>query len=178
MLRVRIVFLDIDGVLNSHALWARMRKEGRDLSDINNRIDPDAVKRVNRLCVENDADVVVSSTLRLNNSRPRLQRLLRERGFKRQIIGVTPDFTVRTSPGGIWMANERGYEIQGWLDDNAKAGRYDVVSFVILDDDADMAHLADRHIKTDVEVGFTDADVGRAATILSRALEPRTKGSA
>jgi hypothetical protein len=175
MLRVRIVFLDIDGVLNSHALWMRMRKEGRNIADINNRIDPEAVVRLNRLCVENDADVVVSSTLRLNNSRPRLQRLLRERGFKRQIIGVTPDFTVQTTPGGIWMANERGHEIQGWLDDNAKAGRYDVISFVILDDDADMAHLAERHVKTDVEVGFTDADIGRAAKILSRDLQLRTK---
>lgn len=173
MLRVRIVVLDIDGVLNSHALWTRMRNMGRDLADINNRIDPEAVERVNRLCVENNADVVVSSTWRLNNSRPRLQRLLRERGFKRQIIGLTPDYTVQTKPGGIWMANERGHEIQGWLDDNA--GRYDVVSFVILDDDSDMAHLADRHVKTDVEVGFTEADIERAAKILSRDLEPRTR---
>lgn len=165
-MRVRIVFLDIDGVLNSHVFWARMRKEKRDLTDVNNRIDPDAVMRVNRLCVENDADVVVSSTWRLSNSRPMLQRLLRERGFRRQIIGVTPDYTVQPTPGGIWLANERGHEIQGWLDDNARAGRYEVTSFVILDDDSDMAHLAERHVKTTSDVGLTDADVERATQIL------------
>lgn len=163
-MHVRIVFLDIDGVLNSHALWARMRKEGRDLTDINNRIDAAGVTRVNRLCVENDADVVVSSTLRLSNSRARLQQLLNDRGFTRRIIGETPDYTVRVSPGGLWMANERGYEIQGWLDDNDE---YDIASFVILDDDSDMAHLADRHVRISSDVGITDADVDRAAKILN-----------
>jgi HAD domain in Swiss Army Knife RNA repair proteins len=172
MLRIRIVFLDFDGVLNSHALWARM-KEGGDLSDIDTFLDPDAVARVNRLCTDSDADVVVSSTWRLSHSRPQLQRLLRERGFKRQVVGVTPDYTVRTAPCGLWVALERGHEIQGWLDDNAK--RYDVVSFVILDDDSDMAHLAARHVKTNATLGLTDADVEQAAKILSRDIEPRTK---
>lgn len=163
-MRVRIVFLDIDGVLNSNAFWTRMRKEGRSLVGVENRIDAAGIVRVNRLCVENDADVVVSSTLRLSNSRARLQQLLNDRGFTRRIIGETPDYTVRASPGGLWMANERGYEIQGWLDDNDE---YDVASFVILDDDSDMAHLADRHVRISSDVGITDADVERAAKILN-----------
>ena len=168
-IRARVVFLDFDGVLNSHAFWERRAVSTAPKTDRwEDDIDPEAVARVERLCAESDAHVVVSSTWRLSHTKLALQELLRKKGFTREVLGTTPDYTMRNRPGGLWLANERGHEIQGWLDDNARSGSCDVVSFVILDDDSDMAHLKPRHVKIDVTVGFTDADVERAAEILRR----------
>ena len=69
-----------------------------------------------------------------------------------ELIGVTPSL-----PG-----RPRGEEIQAWLDG---AGT-EVESFVILDDHDDMAHLADRLVRTDSAVGITGEDAGRALGML------------
>jgi hypothetical protein len=162
----RIVFLDIDGVLNSHAFFAR-RADDPEKEKYVDRIDDEAVARLQRLCAMNDANVVVSSTVRFNKTRVELQELLAAHGFKRMVLDKTPDYTRRPTPGGLWLAQERrGHEIQGWLDENERLGRFNVTGFVILDDDSDMAHLKSRLVKTSFDQGLTDADVERAAEVL------------
>lgn len=56
----------------------------------------------------------------------------------------------------------RGAEIAAWLAEQA-----DVESFVILDDDSDMGHLAHRLVETDCVIGLTQEDADRAIAILN-----------
>lgn len=153
----RIVFLDVDGVLNSHE-WYKSRG-GLLVTVLNNdctmeehaksQLDPAAIERVNVLCERTGAVVVVSSTWRGNMFR--LMLGLREhRRF--EVIDKTPKFD-----DGI-----RGLEIQWWMDrHNVNADQ-----IVILDDDSDMVHLMPRLVKTSFEAGFTDECLERAVALL------------
>jgi hypothetical protein len=68
------------------------------------------------------------------------------------VIDITPNFD-KQRPSGIWTSVERGHEIQAWLDTHPDLN---VTSFVIIDDDADMAHLLHRLVAVEFETGLTE----------------------
>lgn len=116
-----ILFLDIDGVLNSTRYWwinqpLPMNQAGA--------IDPEAVARLNRIVEATGASVVLSSSWR--GAQPdgyqRVQAMLVERGFTGALIGQTEL---------LWC--DRHLEIAKWLNDHA--GEWD--RFVVIDDDPD-----------------------------------------
>jgi hypothetical protein len=158
---MRLVFLDFDGVLNSHEYARRLGDECDVLG-----IDLVAVSRLNRLVQEGCAEVVVSSSWRHGRTLDQLREILGAAGFTGTVVGKTPD-CAHKSEGGLWHGAMRGNEIRTWID---LAPLYDVRvgQFVIIDDDSDMAHLADRHIKTKFETGLTDEDVDRAIDMLNQ----------
>ncbi len=160
---MKLVFLDFDGVLNSRAYMIQRSEQGCKAGVLG--IDPAAVTHLNRLVRAASAEVVVSSTWRHNRDREQLQGVLNEAGFVGSVRGRTPRWLHKT-PGGIYAAGTRGDEIQAWLDAAPDYG-VDVESFVIIDDDSDMAHLASRLVKTAFETGLTDADVDRALGVLT-----------
>ena len=162
MVAMKVVFLDFDGVLNSHAYARRLGKE-QDVMGL----DEDAVSRLNRLVIDGRAEVIVSSSWRHGRTVHELRTLLRQAGFNGLVSGKTPDCAHKPE-GGLWHGAMRGNEIQSWLT-LAPLYDIDVEQFVIIDDDSDMAHLADRHIKTAFETGLTDADVDRAVAMLAEA---------
>jgi len=88
-----------------------------------------------------DLMIVVSSTWRLSGLKRCRKTLKRNMIDPKRVIDVTP----RTVKG------IRGIEIQIWLDGTD----YDVTDFAIIDDDRDMAHLMDKLINTNGNVGFT-----------------------
>lgn len=150
---MKVVFLDIDGVLNSRA-WVKDLGRDRGLG----HLDPAACARVQRLCEDTGAKLVISSTWRLIHKRASIGDMFRARGLAATILGMTAA-----------LHTKRGHEIQAWLDASpgiAELGTFD--GMVILDDDFEMAHLAPWHVKTDVECGFTDEELRRAAEVLSR----------
>lgn len=143
---MKIVFLDIDGVLNSHKLMKKMAHQDYDLDDL---IDPEAVSLLNQLTDATGASIVVSSSWRRAylgqpQGLTRLIALLKDRhGIKAPIIGMTPakDNALR---------NVRGKEIQAWLD----CAPVTVDSFIIIDDDSDMGRLSNKLIKTTMVDGL------------------------
>lgn len=149
---VNIIFLDIDGVLNSrrHLLTLVGKSSTLDV------MDPEAVSRLNQITAATKAMLVISSTWRIpylisgNMVKLRLDMLMK--GIKAPIIGMTPD-----------SSGTRGSQIQSWLDTNMKDHP---CSFIILDDDSDMGHLTDRLVKTTFEDGLMDAHVGQAVALL------------
>ena len=149
---VAVVFLDIDGVLNS-VTWSRTRP--RPSSD---NFDPSAVARLNRLIEATGAAIVVSSSWR-QYGEEWVTKALKNAGVLAPIIGCTP---ILDDGSTIMRALPRGKEIQAWLD-----AWPDVETFVILDDEPDMVHLRRRLVRTDQEVGLTDADVDRAIAMLT-----------
>ncbi len=159
---MRIVFLDFDGVLNSHE-YMRDRAPAEERASVTG-LDRVAVARLNRMVESGCAEVVVSSSWRHGRTLHELRVILADAGFTGEVVGKTPDCAHKPE-GGLWHGAMRGNEVQSWLDLAPLFG-IEVTQFVIVDDDSDMAHLADRHIKTTFETGLTDADVDRAVRML------------
>lgn len=149
----RIVFLDIDGVLNSID-WMHDKK---NVAHVDDQIDPRAVDLLNELAPPETTKIVVSSTWRLMGI-DNVTRDLKNAGVKAEIIGVTPDLV---SLGDY----RRGTEIAEWLSDNGCQG----ASYVIIDDDHDagIGH-GERFVKTDVRTGLTAKHVAMAHAIFER----------
>lgn len=146
---MQILFLDIDGVLNS----ARSRL-------VSSELDPISVGLINKLCNKHDLGLVIASAHRQSFLNPRafygdqesmvrstvdligLEQYMRLLGIKGPILDATP------SIDGI--SSTRGHEIQFWLDNN----EWD--NYAIIDDDPNMlpGHN-DRFVLTDFNDGIT-----------------------
>jgi hypothetical protein len=144
----RIIFLDIDGVLNSNAWYERFGYQHIPRPPL----DRDAVRRLDRIVRATGAFLVISSSWRGD---PRLSSWLMEHGCSGVVVGRTPRIA------GV----ERGIEIAHWLRLNARSG-IPIRSFVILDDGDDMAGLQPWLVQTTQEYGLQDDDVDRAITLL------------
>lgn len=155
-----VVFLDIDGVLNSTQFMESILPSTNRSKIV--LIDRRAVERLNRLCLTTGAQVVVSSTWRYSRTLAQLRNVLVDHGFEGTVLGMTPKMS--SAP--------RGEEIQAWLD-NAPLYGLETTRFIIIDDNAeDMLHLSDRLVQTLQTVGLQDADVDMAIDMLRK--EPST----
>jgi hypothetical protein len=142
-----VVFLDFDGVLNCHEYLQCLNNVAYDDND-ELMIDPERVALVNDILRRTHANVVISSSWRLCHSFEKLCRILTARGFKGEVIGTTSS-DLNDLPIPPFETRQRGHEIQAWLDDHP-----DVKRFVIIDDDADMAHLMKHLVKTTFASGL------------------------
>ena len=173
---MRIVFLDIDGVLN-HAGWLvnRMRHEDlamryafhakEDMLRSACAISPGAVEYLNFIYEETGARFVLSSTWRKDHTLIQMNRLLRYHGFKSYLVGTTDSLFKldRVSEAGIVIPQGRGQEIELWLKTMAFP---QVTRLVILDDDSDMDPYMDHLVQTDYEVGLTRERADMAIAML------------
>lgn len=157
---MNVIFLDIDGVLNSVDFIERVTEAGRGGKFGTNEywsahLDPERIKHLNRLIAESDAKVVISSTWRIGKTPERMQEILEMKGFEGEVIGCTT-----TDDLGC-----RGHQIQAWLDVNPET-----LSFVILDDDPDMGPLMPYLVKTTYldweNGGLRDEHVEKALEVL------------
>jgi len=139
---MKVLFLDIDGVLNSHAYDVKQALAGGDLM----APDPKAVLRLLWILQETGAKVVLSSSWRLDQG---AVEYLKAHGIP--IHDVTP----RGDAFGC-----RAAEIEAWLlehlpDCNAE-------DIVILDDEPDAGvGFEPRFVQTDAKVGLTAEDATR-----------------
>jgi hypothetical protein len=174
----RVLFLDVDGVLNSTD-WFKRRPKRTDILKTMLRekaeglradhgMDPENIARLNTLVEQADCDIVISSTWRKlgpeRSGHEHMQRMLKHRGFEHshRIIGSTPVSDRVVGVTGIFIGQPRGVEIQEWLDSHGPVG-----SFVILDDETDMAHLIHRLVKTSFqEGGLLDTHVDAVLALL------------
>jgi hypothetical protein len=139
-----LVFLDIDGVLN-HTQWLLdLSQIGRSDASFS-EVCPNNVANLSRILYRTGAQVVISSTWRLNHSVPQLTGILCEAtlpvNLADRLIGATPDL-----PG-----KPRGAEIHQWLVRHRALNR----PFCILDDDQDMVPHMSRLVKTTMKTGLT-----------------------
>lgn len=159
----RIIFLDIDGILN-HDAWYN-KTEGKE-----GDIDPHCVDLLNQL---EGAEIVISSSWGYDNGRT--EKSLRECGLELPIIGYT-DHHVHLN--FKWAC--RGNEIEKWLLEHAKGmgtrwgdehlhkdyQEFDY-EYVILDDNKDMLLGQVEHfICVNRETGLAEEDIDLAKHIL------------
>jgi hypothetical protein len=161
---MKILFLDVDGVLNSHAYSLE-----RNLADPDHErlptgslkdaagwvamIDKKAVTRLNTILAETNAKIVISSSWRNAHPPMRMQKILNLAGMVGEVIDQTPV-----------MAGPRSWEIASWLGAHPKTSR-----FVILDDGSTAGEGLEKwFIHTDLAHGLQDEHVARAIILLGR----------
>ena len=160
-----ILFLDIDGVLNSED-YANLytEKEWDNLTYIERHIDDKAVQLINYICDNTKAQVVISSTWRCGRSIEQLQNILDFRGATFKIIDKTPEHDI----------SYRGYEIDAWISKNRskdKDGNYfEFTNYAILDDDIEdmLIKQKDNIFKINRFTGITRKDADRIVEFLSK----------
>ncbi len=146
---MKLLFLDIDGVLNSvqaNSMFNKFRKDGK----VPDHYRPFRSDEFCPICVSNlidivekfdDLRIVVSSTWRIGTTVEELQTLLGNIGIpKERVIGKTP----------IMSGKERGNEIYDWLQEN----KHTQTKYAVLDDDSDMTMVWDCFFQTDNYVGL------------------------
>lgn len=131
---MKIIFLDIDGVLNNQFTAERFKIDDSYYVGI----DKDLLQKLFLLQKNTDADIVISSSWR--SSPPHLEEIKRN-GI--EFIGMTPDY------GDI---ERRGEEIKEWLVKNPNVEKYAII------DDNQWMLLEQIHnfFKTDSLYGLTD----------------------
>jgi hypothetical protein len=121
----KIIFLDIDGVLNTFTDETPRSRYP---------LLPRCVENLNKIIRETQAKIVVSSTWRFLFKTPKdLEKVLKESGFEGEIFDFTDSLPNYYSV--------RGNEIKKWLEDHEEllgVPYYDFSSYIILDDDSDM----------------------------------------
>ena len=161
---MKIVFLDIDGVLN-HAGWLvnRMRHEDlamryafhakEDMLRSACGLDPACIEQLNFIYEETGARFVLSSTWRKDHTVIQMNRLLRYYGFESYLVGTTHSLVKKPekTEHGLWVSAGRGREIELWL---KTMNFYEPTRIAILDDDGDMTPYMDHLVQTDWEVGL------------------------
>lgn len=160
MVSRRVVFLDIDGVLNSVRYVKARGPRGELANDLEYwdlNIDPEAVASLNEIVKASGADVVISSSWRRMLGLADIRGCLKRRGFLGRVVDRTPEINCRIRNSVIERAAIRGDEVQAWLEDNR-----DVADFCILDDGNDMGELSDHLVLIDAENGLGPKHVAPA----------------
>lgn len=168
---MRVVFLDIDGVLN-HQIFFKKRydereherkiiKEGGRLTEKSHlefyaeMLDVESIEILNSILDKvEDVKFVISSTWRMGETIESLTNILSIKGFKGEIIGMTPIGC---------KCCVRGNEIQEWVSKNMD----EEDAYVIFDDDSDMLWWQrNNFIHIDGYAGITPNSVYKAVRIL------------
>lgn len=132
---MRVVFLDIDGVLNRHGYRPA---ESRGLVSW---IEPELAARLAREVAAIDARVVLASDWRIGRTLEALREALGAHGL------ALHDVTPSACGGGRWR------EIAAWIAANDGVAS----DIAIIDDAFDMGELAPRHVRCTPLAGFDEA---------------------
>ncbi len=152
----RILFLDIDGVMNSRQSFRENNKRGVHRNHCDLPFETH-MKELNRIVEETDCRIVISSTWRHYYSTMALRDIFYLCGMKRPevIIDKTIDL----------VDKERSHEIQDYLDKHKGL----VLTYVSIDDGVDACVQSNTFVKTDFEYGMTKKHADRAIKILNTA---------
>jgi hypothetical protein len=147
---LKIIFLDIDGVMNTQTSMMEAAEQEKPLL-----LDRACVARLQKLVERTGADLVLSSVWRLSpGGLGFIARALVAAGWQGRppLIGRTPRL----------FQKQRGDEIAEWVTDNGP-----IEAMVILDDDSDMSVLMHKLVQCNYVVGLTDVEVEKAAALLA-----------
>lgn len=174
-----IVFLDIDGVLNSpknYHEWYMARDaapetvtslmpHGQD-PHVLKLFDGENVRHLNTITSAVDAKIVISSSWRFSfdmreNGEAELGEILKNAGVTAEVLGFTPP-----------KNRHRGDAIRQWLSERCPAGGTErtVFNIAILDDcpPKDFPRMSGWLVETDGATGLTAKDVEKARRIFRK----------
>lgn len=163
----KIIFLDIDGVLNTKWWYTQMdRNTPKDKYGY--AFDPNAVANLKKILDETGAEIVISSSWK-SYGLSELEEMWQDRGLPGKLIGVTPnsvsdEMLLNADLDHMELFSIRGMEIKEWLSKHGKR----VSHYVIIDDMDNMLQEQQPHfVWIDPEVGITEGNVAQAIMILN-----------
>ena len=161
----KVIFLDIDGVLNSN-FWEKTHT--RELSD-GTLVDAEKVALLGGLVRRTGARIILHSGWRfwydadckpLRAESERLSVMLAAEGMT--IAGATPDLTTEEIRRTRKFSLVKAREILAWVQQHPET-----TGWVVLEDlDLHNEEVARHQVMTDQTVGLTEADVETAVRIL------------
>ena len=154
----KIIFLDIDGVMNPESdiriYMAKYKKHKKDFNDFSTR----TVGLLNYLIEATEAKIVISSCWRGGETIESMQKIFKRFKVKCEIIGLTPHL-------GKGMC--RGDEIKVWLDEYTGT----VKQYIILDDEEDFRISQMNHfIHIDSYCGLSPTVIYKAERLLNETI--------
>ena len=163
---MKVIFLDIDGVLNT-GWWYTQMDRNTPKDKYGYAFDPNSVANLKKIIDETGADIVISSSWK-SFGLSGLEEMWQDRGLPGKLIGITPnsvsdEMLLNADLDHMELFSIRGMEIKEWLTKHGKR----VSQYAIIDDMNNM--LPDQQpyfIQTNSEVGITDEDAERAIEIL------------
>jgi len=149
---MKILFLDIDGVLNSGRTLAAFGGYPHDFSSQGmGKFDPVAIGLIQKLCIQTSCEIVLSSTWRIDHTCVQAANAL-----DLPIIASTP----------ILNNTARGFEINAWLTEHPEVQCYAIVD----DIDAMLDFQKPFFVQTDASLGLTLENYRDLKRILNRSL--------
>ena len=164
----KVLFLDIDGVLNTKYWYTQMDKT-TPKDQYGYAFDPNAVANLKKIIDETGADIVISSSWK-SFGISELEDMWQDRGLPGKLIGITPntvsdEMLLNADLDNMELFSIRGTEIKEWL---TKHGKH-VSHYAIIDDMDNMLTEQRLHfVKTDPEIGITVDDAEKAIMILNQ----------
>jgi HAD domain in Swiss Army Knife RNA repair proteins len=137
---VRVLFLDVDGVLNRTGF----RPEAS--TGLSSWIEAELGSRLQGLVGTLRANVVLCSDWRVSRTLEQLNAELHKAGVTIALHGVTP----------VIAGAARWREIAAWMSEHQVAAR----DIVIIDDERDMGALATRHVRISPLCGLDEDSAG------------------
>lgn len=134
---MRVIFTDIDGVLNPHwkTKWSK-----------------NSISIYNKICKEFDLKPVITSTWRTNHTIEQLQDIFTKQGIETPIYDYTPHID----------QEDRGVEIKQWLSKNPE-----IKQWVIIDDKtSDIEPYLTNVVKCRSWIGLTIDEYEEIKTII------------
>ena len=171
---MRVIFLDIDGVLNVESYivnvydickrvnidpYQHMRDEYGHL------FCPLTIRYLNWIIESCDAKIVISSTWRMAGEEW-IKNMWKHRNLPGEIIGVTPILRSYRTDDDISFKDraERGREIKDYLSQHPE-----ITDYVIIDDDDDfLPEQEDKFVQTWHQYGLTNVVAEKCIEILSK----------
>ena len=147
----KVLFLDIDGVLNTDRQHWHCQMNGvTPVDEFGYEFDPKAVNNLTTIFEETGAEIVISSSWKFLGLQT-LQKMWKDRNLPGTILDITPD------------GDNKGWEIDEWL----LKHKGQVNGYAIIDDENDMQPEQQGHfVQTNSQFGITLKDAERVITIL------------
>lgn len=164
----KIIFLDIDGVLNTQ-YWYTQTDRNTPKDKYGYAFDPNAVANLKRIVEETGADIVISSSWKCMGL-SQMEDMWEDRNLPGIIVGITPnsisdEMLLVSDIDSVELFHIRGEEIKEWLTTHGKK----VSHYVIIDDmDHVLPEQQSHFVQTNPEVGITEDDANKAIAIMNK----------
>lgn len=168
----KVIFLDLDGVLNTEYYQRMLQYEGKPWQDKHGVLfDPQAVEQLQRIVDATHADIVIESSWKYLGLEA-MQRMWKDRRLPGRVIDITPsaisDSVLLSADLDITDLSSlhcKGTEIASWLADNEMHD----VPYVIIDDEYVILELQQPHfVMTNPYEGITGDIATIAINVLNK----------
>jgi hypothetical protein len=155
---MKVLFLDIDGVLNATEDWIEWKVLGHSTNYSFEMLSRPKIAMLVNIVQKTGCKLVLSSSWRLHYTNEQMIEMFKVRGCHY----ITTDILIDQTPFPR-LSGMRGQEINEWLQEHPE-----VTQYIILDDSTDFYdHQRVYHVKTDTYVGLTFYQMKECIRLLS-----------